>query len=329
MSFEIISYGSNLIKNNDDYTFVPYTIKNKFIIKIFENINISFKINFSSSIKYFLLKTKKEQKIIEDCKTIIQLFCDANDIVNVIPVYYTKKYYENDNTYVIKNLNILKIDNIEPYFNMTDLLNNSSNENPNEKYELLSTNNFSNNKYLIPNKKNKIIITLSVIPSRLLTLQFYNNLKKLFNCDLKADFVVLNFCKEYKRGFKFDFDVCMKMLNLLKKKFSNLIINICEDYGPITKILGLFSADLTIDDNDIIISVDDDWEYDSNITLFYYYCYEIYDCDCIFIDERYNISLSGGNINFLNNTNVFYDNYQNFAYGWLSFSFKFSKLKKL
>jgi len=329
MNFDIISYGSNLIKNNDDYNFVPFTIKNKFIIKIYENINISFKLEFSSSIKYFLIKTKKEEKIIEKNNTTIQLFCDMNDLINVMPVYYTKQYYENENTYVIKNLNILKIDNIEPYFNMTELFNNDFNKKTNENYELLTTHNFTNNNYLIPNKKNKIIFSLSVIPSRLLTIQFYNNLKKLFSCDLKADYVVLNFCKTYIRGFKFNFDVCMKMLNLLKKKFTNLIINICEDYGPITKILGLLSLDLDIEQDDIIISVDDDWEYDAKITLFYYYCYEIYNCDCIFIDERYNISLSGGNINFLNNTNIFYDNYQNFAYGWLSFSFKFGKLNKL
>lgn len=208
---------------------------------------------------------------------------------------------------------------------MTDLLNKDFNVN----CELLSTQDFSNNNYLIPNKKNKIIITLSVIPSRLLTLQFYLNLKKLFNCDLKADYIVINFCKEYKRGFEFDIDNCMNMLNLLKKKYSNLIINICKDYGPITKILGLFSANLNIMENDIIISIDDDWEYDTKITLFYYYCYEIFDCDCIFIDEQNTINMSGENINFLNNNNVFYDNYQNFAYGWLSFSFKFGKLSNL
>jgi hypothetical protein len=341
MRFDIEPLGNNLIQNNNNYNFIPYTFKNKVIIKIYENFLISFVLTFSSNIKYLLIKIKNNDITINNNNTALSLYCNNGDMINIIPIYHTEKYSETDNTYSILNLTITEktektiiTEKTEKNYEITEknyeITEREEKPEKEEKdYEIITTENFSNKEYFIPEKRRRIIITLSVIPNRLMTIEFYNNIKKISNCELKPDYIIINFCKKYKRKFTFEYEKCIKMLNILKQKFSNLIINICKDYGPITKIFGLFNLDKQLTDEDIIISIDDDWEYDTKISLFYYYCYEIYDCDCVFIDEKYNISLSGRKINFINNQNIFYDNYQNFVYGWLSFSFKYGKLKKI
>ena len=54
---------------------------------------------------------------------------------------------------------------------------------------------------------------------------------------------------------------------------SKIIINYTEDFGPITKILGLKYCNININTNDKIIIVDDDWIYSKYLTYFYNLCY--------------------------------------------------------
>jgi hypothetical protein len=46
------------------------------------------------------------------------------------------------------------------------------------------------------------------------------------------------------------------------------------------------------------------------------------------VNER-DIIKWGGNHEILKSNMIFYDNYQNFAYGWLSFSFKYKHISNL
>ena len=51
--------------------------------------------------------------------------------------------------------------------------------------------------------------------------------------------------------------------------------------------------------------------------------------DCVFIDERDLIIWDKkyhNNMNIQKRENIFFDNYQNFVYGWLSFSFKIKEI---
>ena len=113
-----------------------------------------------------------------------------------------------------------------------------------------------------------------------------------------------------------------------KKLYDNLIINFTTDYGPITKILGLYNIENLLDPKDIIIILDDDWKIKNTMSYYYNLVYQLYNCDAIFIDEKYIINWEN-NMELLNFNEIFYDNYQNSAYGWLSFSLKYKYIEKL
>jgi hypothetical protein len=363
MNIELITYGTNTLYKdiNNTFTISPFTYKNKVKIKILNDINLSFSVKFDNNIEHFILKINNETQIINEDNTI-NLNLQKDNMILLIPKYNNTLYKLTDyyitnliEELLIKNATettnekfnklfeensknlkdtsdktpiVNPFKNLKPY-SLTEQqkLNKSIIENDNPSYEFINSDNISKIDLLIPVKERRIIITMSVIPSRLLTIEFYNNLKALYNQTLKADYIVINFCKKYKRDFTYDHKLCQKMLSFLKKKLPNLIVNICEnDYGPITKILGLIDSSLEFKLNDIIIVVDDDWIYDDYMTLFYYNCYTVFNCDCIFVDEKYNFEVKNNK----NNINpIFYDNYKNFAYGWLSYSFEYNKIKKL
>jgi GR25 family glycosyltransferase involved in LPS biosynthesis len=184
------------------------------------------------------------------------------------------------------------------------------------------------------NNHDNIIISLTAIPPRFISDQFLINIDKLYNQQLKAKYIVINLCDTYRREFEYNKEDFTKRINILSVKYPNIIINICKnDYGPITKILGILDVKkLIINPEDIIISLDDDWEYSDNMTFYYKYCYQLYNCDAVFVDERYNIIWDSSYENYIKlqkQKDIFYDNYKNFVYGWLSFSFKYKCLEKL
>lgn len=173
-----------------------------------------------------------------------------------------------------------------------------------------------------------VIITLTTIPRRLISDEFITVLNSLFVQKLRAKYVVLNMCVHYNKDYGVSNDVITNRLKYLSIKFPDLIINLTPDYGPATKLIGLLHLDrkrYETNDDDIVIVVDDDCPLRDNMTQHYALCYSLYTCDCIFINERDILIWSpvhryGMNIQPLNN--IYYNNYQNFAYGWLSFSIK-------
>ena len=68
----------------------------------------------------------------------------------------------------------------------------------------------------------------------------------------------------YNYTFKGNIDEFNKIgnnyFNIFKDKFNNVIINTCEDYGPITKLYPTLLKET--DPDTIIICIDDDKEYD-------------------------------------------------------------------
>jgi hypothetical protein len=66
-----------------------------------------------------------------------------------------------------------------------------------------------------------------------------------------------------------------------------------------------------------------------NITTYFYnLTYQLYNSDCVFINEKYIINWDN-NMQILICNEVLYDNYQNGAFGWLSYSFKYKHISKL
>jgi mannosyltransferase OCH1-like enzyme len=173
-----------------------------------------------------------------------------------------------------------------------------------------------------------VYISLTTIPPRLLSNEFENVINSLINQVVKPKNIIVNICKQYRRDFQIEFNAIEERINFLKSKYTSLVFNISEDYGPITKIIGLVHlTDITINEDDIVVVVDDDWMMNSMMTFYYRYVYQLYTCDCVMINERDIINQSAGQ--FIDTNILFYDNYHNFIFGWLSFSFRFKFVRRL
>jgi len=175
---------------------------------------------------------------------------------------------------------------------------------------------------------NNIVFSLTSIPSRFINHQFEITLESLYSQTMKPKYIIINLCYEYDRTFSYDKNQFESKIQYYKEKYDNIIINFSKDFGPITKILGLHSLKYLLNHDDIIIVVDDDNVYEDKITYFYNLCYQLYTCDCIFIEEK-NILNKNNSINVNTPFNIFYDNYKDFVNGWLSFSMKFNVINKL
>ena len=180
----------------------------------------------------------------------------------------------------------------------------------------------------ISNINNNIIFSLTSIPPRFIDNNFELVIDSLYNQILKPKFIIINLCEKYNRDFEYDELLFYNKIEEYKKKYDNLIINFVNDYGPITKILGLYNLLSLFTDNDMIIIVDDDWRMKNTTSYFYNLTYQLYNCDCIFIDEKYIINWNN-NMQLLICNEVLFDNYQNSAFGWLSYSFKYKYILKL
>jgi hypothetical protein len=169
---------------------------------------------------------------------------------------------------------------------------------------------------------NNIIISLTTIPTRLITPEFELIIKKLKNQNLKPNFIVINVCKSYSRKFTYDEKEYKRKLEEYKTD-KDILLNICDDYGPATKALGLIEIKHLFNSNDIVICVDDDISYSNLLTYMYTLCYQLYNADTVAIDSTKNYSTGNSH------ENIFFDNYTGRYYGWVSFSFKIKYLEAL
>ena len=102
----------------------------------------------------------------------------------------------------------------------------------------------------------KLVISLTTIPSRMYLLNY--TLDSLKNQSIKPDAIILNIPHMSVR-FNIEYNIPNWLLN-----DHNIEIHRCEDFGPGTKLLGLFSHP-KIDDNTMLCIVDDDRLYPNNI----------------------------------------------------------------
>lgn len=174
-----------------------------------------------------------------------------------------------------------------------------------------------------------IIFSLTTIPSRFIHPQFEKTLDSLYNQLYKSKYIIVHLCDKYNRNFIYDKNNLELKINYFKEKYDNIIFNFSEDFGPITKILGTYSMKDIININDKIIVVDDDMLYKNTLTYYYELVYQLYTCDCIFIDDKEILSEDSSTTSNKNTCNIFYDNYKNMVYGWGSFSIKYKFIEKL
>jgi hypothetical protein len=142
---------------------------------------------------------------------------------NNIKIIFTKKYNDFNK---LKNMNINNIFlNINYFVELENLRLNYY---------------FNNTIYININLNHNIYFSFSVVPPKFLSNDMYLLLDSLCNQIIPFKSIIINLCKIYKREFIYSEKDFENQIYDIKKKYSNVIINYSEDYGPITKICGLF-----------------------------------------------------------------------------------------
>jgi GR25 family glycosyltransferase involved in LPS biosynthesis len=328
-----LSHGKNenriynkIIKNDNRLNKLSKNLIDKlpidFNIDIYKNNYIDL-YNFTDEelINHYLIHGKNENRIYNINKIEVP---EINKLPKDFDINFYKNKYDD-----LKNFNNKEL--VNHYINYGKKENRLYN---NYKYNIINNLDLTeiNVDYVSNLNKSNIIISLTTIPPRFIESIFEKVILSLYNQIVKPDFIVINLCYKYNRTFKYDIEKYNEKIDYYKNKYKNLIINITEDFGPITKILGLYNIISTLGSSAIIIVVDDDWICRNYLTYYYLLIYQLYQCDCVFIDE-FNLINWNNNINnnlFINNINqIFYDNYQSYVFGWLSFSFKQNYIQKL
>lgn len=127
---------------------------------------------------------------------------------------------------------------------------------------LFKINNFNIN--CIMSNMTKYIVSLSTIPSKFDTIHF--SIDSLINQTLKPKKIIINIPKTY--SFRFNStSIPDEKISKFIEKYSqyNVFINFIDnDYGPGTKLLGLFNNIISIDEsieNTYVVILDDDLSY--------------------------------------------------------------------
>ena len=127
-------------------------------------------------------------------------------------------------------------------------------------------------KYKTPKKKQRIIVSLSTLPSRVGNL--YRVLNSILENEIKPDIVYVNIPK-YSNREKKEYYIPENVKNL-----KNVKINIAhQDYGPITKLYPTLFEETNPDD--IIICIDDDKEYDKKLISHLLSVSDLYPSECV------------------------------------------------
>ncbi len=174
---------------------------------------------------------------------------------------------------IVKNSNIKNSDNIK-ILNNINLLN----------YDNINI-----------KKTRKIIISLTVIPTRFISSEFDTVIDSLSNQQIRPDLVLINMCEKYNRNFVYDKNIYNNKLKSFEGNYDNVEINWCNDSGPATKLFGFETyTKKKFDDDDIIIILDDDTLYNKMLTTYYLLSYELYNCDGVGVTftNGYNFILS-------------------------------------
>jgi hypothetical protein len=290
------------------------------------------KINNSDKITFNIPKNENETNadIGHDvkCTPVVDLPIHKSIHVDIHqPIIVNKKSLEQSSTNILNTDPIKKRINSNIYQSKNGIKQNGIKQNPSIKIRPLDYNHVINIKcseLLLTNIIPNIIISFTTIPSRLGGDNLIKVIKSLFNQRLKPKYIFLHVCSKYNKDYKVSDETIINNINKLQLLFPFLIIIRSPDLGPGTKLLGMLYVDQNkypINPEDRIIVVDDDCPMTHNMTLHYEMCYQLYGSDCIFINEQLIIDIIN-NKQVQNKKSIYYDNYKNGVYGWLSFSFK-------
>jgi len=239
-----------LEKESNKYTIITIGPSNKNII--IYNLDKYFEVNRENNQnKIKELSQKQTSNYFDYDKYIISLYnFHHNDIFDI-------KYYEDSETIFIKRLDSdegwganLMI-NIFNKYNSKDFIIHIGSSTTNELYKNIK---------LI---ERKVYIALTTIPSRIKLPEFFYNIQHLINTQTyEIEKIFITIPEKYKRFTeKIDIEIIEKLKNIEKIE----IISIPNDLGPASKYLGpLLNKYNQIEDN-ILIVIDDDRYYNTNL----------------------------------------------------------------
>ncbi len=164
--------------------------------------------------------------------------------------------------------------------------------------------------------KQKILVSLTTIPKRI-NKNLVDTLKSLINQQTQPDYIILNIPYKYN-NFSNDFTI-PDYLNFDHR----IIINRCKDYGPATKVLGLFENNVLslINDTDIIVITDDDRNYDINLISHFINKFNEYSKDFVLTNTGGDINGKGKRKQPIGKRSQGKDGYVNMLEGCCAFAF--------
>ena len=107
----------------------------------------------------------------------------------------------------------------------------------------------------------RLIFSFTTTPTRISKIE--PMIKSILNQSRKADKIIINLPNEYIR------DKNTLIIPDFISYNNKITINRCNDYGPGTKLVGILNNDFNLNNNDYIISVDDDICYNNNLLIYY------------------------------------------------------------
>jgi hypothetical protein len=150
--------------------------------------------------------------------------------------------------------------------------------------------------------QNKVIVSLTTIPPRLENIHF--TIESILSQTVLPDFIIVNLPLQYN-NYSNDYIVPSSLLH------DRIIINNCPDYGPSTKLLGLNHCETykTMSDEDIIIVIDDDRNYNNRLIETFLSYHNEY--------PNKILTGTGWDISEISNNEIFHENVKNPRGRWL------------
>lgn len=159
-----------------------------------------------------------------------------------------------------------------------------------------------------------IIFSLQITSDNFIDNIFIEIIDNLNNQKIIPKYIIFNIFFNFNDEKKI---IIKDKINFLKNHYNNVIFNLTNDYGDMTKIFGLLNLSDKLNQNDKIIFLNNDLKINNYTTYYYDLIYNLYNCDGVFIDKN-NIININKELKY-----IFYDNYQSYANSDLTFSLKY------
>jgi hypothetical protein len=181
-----------------------------------------------------------------------------------------------------------------------------------------------------PHQRPNIYVSLTTTPTRCGDPDFYRVIDSLLDQNLTPTRIFVSVSQTYRKFPDTNHELWLEQIAKLKEYSPLIEVIECDDLGPILKVIGVINRNSQINflkTEDIVVCVDDDAIYHQNLTLWHYNIYQTFDLGGVGVNEL-NVQQYDPELIFANKASLYDDFYENYFYGWLSYSFKWKSLAK-